>query len=164
MLRNQNPLSTKTHPHHRWRFYLLLALAVLVILLAPAALSAAEKGILSALDAQSRMTAGEILLVDVRSPQEWRQTGVPEGARQVTIHDPKGLPGFVAAMIAEVDGDLDAPVAMICARGNRSTVAQDALRQAGFTQVMNVREGMSGSAAGPGWLQRQLPTETCRTC
>ncbi len=164
MLRNQDPLSTKPHHHHRWRFYLLFAFAVLVILLAPAALSAAGGGALTAPAAQTKASAGEILLVDVRSPQEWRQTGIPQGARQVTIHHPKGLPGFVAAMIAEVGGDLDQPIAMICARGNRSTVAQDALRRAGFTEVMNVREGMIGSPAGPGWLQRQLPIEPCRTC
>ena len=33
------------------------------------------------------------------------------------------------------------------------------LEAQGFTQVFNVREGMAGSAAGPGWLRRGLPLQ-----
>ena len=59
---------------------------------------------------------------------------------------------------------LDRPIALICARGNRSTHAQRILRNAGFTRVYNIREGMFGSRDGPGWLSQTLPTEPCRTC
>jgi len=34
----------------------------------------------------------------------------------------------------------------------------------GFMQVYNVKEGMVGSAAGPGWLKRGLPVERCAQC
>jgi len=34
----------------------------------------------------------------------------------------------------------------------------------GFTQVYNVKEGMVGSTAGPGWLKRGLPVERCAQC
>ncbi len=58
----------------------------------------------------------------------------------------------------------DAPLAVICAAGTRSTVAAELLAKSGFTRVYDISEGMSGGAHGPGWLQRHLPTEPCKTC
>ncbi|MEM7168817.1 MAG: rhodanese-like domain-containing protein [Pseudomonadota bacterium] len=107
---------------------------------------------------------GDIILIDVRSPQEWQQTGVPAGARTVTIHDPDGLPGFVAAIQVELAGKSDKPIALICAAGNRSTMAQAALREAGFSRVLNVKEGLFGNDSGPGWIARDLPLEPCADC
>lgn len=113
----------------------------------------------------ARMEAGELTLIDVRSPAEWRGTGVPRGARTVTIHDPAGLAGFVAAATRAVNGQKDRPIAVICARGTRSSRAQRALRAAGFSNIVNVREGMLGNPVdGPGWLRRNLPVETCPNC
>ena len=120
--------------------------------------------VIAADQAMQLAAAGEIVVVDVRSPQEWRQTGVPAGARLVTIHQPDGLIGFIAAMGDALGEDRSRPVALICARGNRSSVASSALAQAGYTQVYNIREGMLGSPDGPGWLARGLPTNPCGTC
>jgi len=41
---------------------------------------------------------------------------------------------------------------------------QRVLTEAGFTQVYNVKEGMAGSAAGPGWIARGLPLQACERC
>jgi len=82
----------------------------------------------------------------------------------VTIHDPGGLPGFVEAVKAALGGDLKRPIAVICATGNRSTLAQRLLAKAGFTRVLNIKEGMLGGANGPGWLPRGLPVESCTAC
>ena len=120
--------------------------------------------VMTADEASVRVESGELVLIDVRSPQEWRQTGVPRGARRVTIHDPDGLKGFVDAMAAAVGGDLKKPIAVICARGNRSTIAQKALSEAGFTRVFNIREGFIGGPYGPGWVTRGLPVEPCPNC
>ncbi len=122
-------------------------------------------GELIAADQAMRLaTSGEIVVVDVRSPQEWQQTGVPAGARLVTIHQPDGLIGFIDAMGDALGEDRNRPIALICARGNRSSVASSALAQAGYTQVYNIREGMFGSPDGPGWLARGLPTDPCNIC
>jgi rhodanese-related sulfurtransferase len=71
---------------------------------------------------------------------------------------------FVQQILATVDGNKDAPIAIICRTGNRTTYVQKALQEQGFTQVYNVKEGMAGSAAGPGWVRRGLPVEACQTC
>ena len=111
-----------------------------------------------------RTESGEVGPSDGRSPEEWRQTGVPRGARRVTSHDPGGLKGVLKAMAAAVDGDLKKPIALICARGNRSTFAQKVLGEAGFTRVFNIREGFAGGPYGPGWVKRGLPVEPCPNC
>jgi rhodanese-related sulfurtransferase len=149
----------------------VLVLAVLIAVGMIAAPAVAQEtaqeavGELIAADRAMRLTmSGEIVVVDVRSPQEWQQTGVPAGARLVTIHQPDGLIGFINAMGDTLGEDRDRPIALICARGNRSSVASSALAQAGYTQVYNIREGMLGSPDGPGWLARGLPTDPCSTC
>ena len=149
----------------------VLVLTVLLVagpLVGPTAAQEAARDptgeVIAADQAMQLAAAGEIVVVDVRSPQEWRQTGVPAGARLVTIHQPDGLIGFIAAMGDALGEDRSRPVALICARGNRSSVASSALAQAGYTQVYNIREGMLGSPDGPGWLARGLPTNPCGTC
>ncbi len=144
---------------------LMAGLMVLMGTLALATAAAAgEGGVITADAAAERAAAGEILVIDVRSPREWRQTGVPKGSRRVTIHDPGGLPGFVEAVKVALGGDLKRPIAVICATGNRSTLAQRLLTKAGFTRVLNIKEGMLGGANGPGWLPRGLPVESCGAC
>ncbi len=150
----------------RWRGLVPAALLVLGLVWPAGQLQAQDTiaPIISADDALRLAESGQIVLVDVRSPQEWRQTGVPSGARTVTIHNPNGLVGFLEAMEGALGADPDQAIAVICARGNRSTLAQSALNEAGYTQVFNIREGMLGNIDGPGWLARGLPTDDCSGC
>ncbi len=120
----------------------------------------ASAGDLTAPDAWVQAKAGTLILIDVRSPGEWRQTGIPKGAKAITIHDPGGMAAFVAKVKAAVGDDRSVRIGLICAAGVRSHRAQAMLRLAGFTNVVNVREGMMGrSAESPGWLRRSLPTQ-----
>lgn len=97
--------------------------------------------------------AGRILLVDIRRPDEWDATGIPEGAVALDLR----RDDFAAAVLALAGGDPGRPVALICARGVRSDRAGAQLADAGLTRVVDVPEGMLGSSAGPGWLARGLP-------
>ena len=106
-----------------------------------------------------------MVLVDVRTPAEWKQTGVAPGAARISVTEhPQGESGFVAEVAALLGGDRSRPVALICRTGRRSALAERLLERSGFTQVYNVGEGMAGSSAGPGWLARGLPTEPCPSC
>ena len=96
---------------------------------------------------------GRVTLVDIRRPDEWADTGIPNGAVPIDMR----RDDFVDALLRAVDGDRTAPVALICARGVRSDRQSARLAEAGFTDVIDVPEGMLGSAAGPGWLERGLP-------
>ena len=113
---------------------------------------------MSAPDARAAAVSGRITLVDVRSPREWRRTGVPSGARAVTIHNRNGIEAFVAEVEKAVGGDKSKPIALICAGGVRSARALEILAAAGFSRIHDVSEGMLGRPdAGPGWLKRGLP-------
>ncbi len=96
---------------------------------------------------------GEILLVDIRTPNEWRASGVGEGAVPLDMR----REDFVSALGDLVDGDQGAAIALICARGVRSARLTNRLIEAGFTNIIDVPEGMLGSAAGPGWVRAGLP-------
>ena len=118
----------------------------------------ANDQILSAIEAFKRQTSNQIILIDIRSPQEWRQTGIAQGAKKITIHDPLGLTGFVSKIKASLRGNLDQPIALICAVGGRTTRAYQILKRADIKNVYTVREGMLGNVRdGPGWLKRGLP-------
>jgi len=125
---------------------------------------AGDRTIVSADKAFAMARDGQVTIVDVRSPTEWRQTGIPQGALTVTIHNPDGEQGFVAAMTEILGGDKNRPIALICASGNRSARAQQWLEAAGFSSVSNISEGMMGRGDAPGWLTRDLPTEKCKSC
>jgi rhodanese-related sulfurtransferase len=139
--------------------------AALAIGLAAVSLSGAEAvDALSAPEALAQARAGTIVLIDVRSPAEWRQTGVPAGAKTVTIHHPRGARGFLRDILKAAGGDKSRPIALICARGVRSSRAKRFLDANGFTNVRDVPEGMLGRGSRPGWLARKLPTTPCTTC
>ena len=96
---------------------------------------------------------GEIVLVDIRTPREWAQTGVPEGAHAIDMR----RDDFLAALSQVAGADKGRPIAVICARGVRSAWLSRALSDAGYTNIVDVPEGMLGSGAGPGWLKTGLP-------
>ncbi|MGB3690357.1 MAG: rhodanese-like domain-containing protein [Jannaschia helgolandensis] len=104
-------------------------------------------------EALDALRAGKIMLIDIRRPDEWMKTGVAEGARTLDLR----RDDFVEALTRMADGDLNRPVALICARGVRSDRTGTRLTDAGFTQIIDIPEGMLGSRAGPGWLERGLP-------
>lgn len=103
--------------------------------------------------AHAQAVAGQITLIDIRRPDEWARTGSGEGAVRLDLR----RDDFVSVLTTLVSGDLDAPIALICARGVRSARTTNQLVAAGFTNIIDVPEGMLGSAAGPGWLERGLP-------
>lgn len=91
------------------------------------------------------LLAEGVPLYDVRRPEEWRQTGVVEGSRKLTFVDAAGrpMPDFVPTFTAEVDKNK--PVIVICRTGNRTdSLARQLMEKMGYTQVYNVRQGISG--------------------
>lgn len=108
---------------------------------------------LSVREAFDQVASGEVLLVDIRTPTEWQRTGLPQGAVPLDMR----RPDFTTELLQLIGGAADRPVALICAGGVRSARLSLRLSEAGFTQIIDVPEGMFGSAAGPGWLNSKLP-------
>jgi rhodanese-related sulfurtransferase len=145
-------------------FRLSLAAIAAFIVFSGTACSRDSGPAISAPDAYAQAQAGKLTLIDVRRPDEWRKTGVAQGALRINMLHPQGDAGFVHQVSAEVGGDKDAPIGLLCRTGNRTTHVQRMLREAGFTRVYNIKEGMAGSSAGPGWVARGLPVAPCTNC
>ncbi|MEE4188783.1 MAG: rhodanese-like domain-containing protein [Roseobacter sp.] len=108
---------------------------------------------LSPPDVHKAALAGGVLLIDIRQPEEWALTGIGQGAVPLDMR----RPDFEQELSKLVQGDTTRPIALICARGVRSRRMAARMNAAGFTRIIDVPEGMLGSGAGPGWLQRGLP-------
>ncbi len=104
--------------------------------------------------AYEAVQAGEIILVDIRRPDEWLETKVGEGAIALDMREES----FVASLVALRQANPDKPIALICRTGRRSSYVTSALTGQGFPGLVDVSEGMVGGPNGPGWLKRGLPT------
>ena len=103
--------------------------------------------------AYAKALAGEIVLIDIRTPDEWAETGISDVALQNNLY----APDFVQKLLAIRDQNPATPLALICRSGSRSGNATGQLYQAGLTNVIDVVEGMGGSGVGPGYIARGLP-------
>ncbi|WP_424970855.1 rhodanese-like domain-containing protein [Dinoroseobacter sp. S76] len=108
--------------------------------------------VLSPPEALEAALSGEILLVDIRRPDEWDATGMPQGSIGIDMRRDDFLEAVLAARATPAQ-----PVAVICMRGVRSARVTRMFEAAGITSIIDVPEGMLGSLAGPGWLKRGLP-------
>jgi rhodanese-related sulfurtransferase len=130
-------------------------------------------GDITAADAWERLQADpKAQLVDVRTMAEWNFVGLPDLSslgRQVHCIEwqafPTGArnPGFVSEA-AQVLGDKNAPVLLLCRSGARSRAAAIALTEAGFAQAFNIAGGFEGDHDGEGhrgnrsgWKAENLP-------
>ncbi len=121
---------------------------------------------ISAPDALALVERNDLTIIDVRRPSEWRDTGLPVGAVGISIHNMIYLErsAFIDDVRDAVGGQTNRPIAVICAAGVRSARAQELLREAGFTAVVDINEGMLGNGHAPGWMARALPTVPCPNC
>ena len=113
-------------------------------------------GAISAEAAHRAAENGEITLLDIRTPGEWKATGAPKGAVRLNLYSKE----FGAKLTAMLQDPAQRPIAVLCATGRRSGYVMQQLRRLGLDKrVYNVAEGMKGSKAGPGWIARGLPVD-----
>ena len=139
---------------------LLVAISILFF-----SLSAAADD-LDAREAHSLSLSHGLIIVDIRRASEWRKTGMPATSHGISLQNflKKVRKDFTKDIMNLVDGDLQRPIALICATGGRSAYASEMLREAGFSEVYNIGEGMLGNGALPGWVARNLPIRECENC
>ena len=128
-------------------------LASLFLMALMASVGMADTSIKSAPVAAQELADGEIVLLDIRSPAEWRETGLAKGAWPVSMHTPE-FGNQLQDIFEKYRPD---QVALICATGGRTAHVIDVLAKNGITGVIDVSEGMHGNPSGPGWLARGMP-------
>ena len=101
------------------------------------------------LAARLREPGDELLVLDVRTPAEFAAGHVP-GARNIS-HDE--LPARLGEFAASKDQD----VVLYCRSGRRSQIAAQALREAGYTRLLQLQGDF------PGWEASGQPVERAAT-
>jgi rhodanese-related sulfurtransferase len=129
-----------------------LALALATPLFVQAAV-AQERATMSVREAHERTRSKGVILVDIRRPEEWADTGIAEGAIRLDMTSP-AFEARLASLRAENPGK---PIALICRTANRSRHLQDVLTRRGWTGLVDVRGGMLGDGRNTGWLTEGLP-------
>jgi rhodanese-related sulfurtransferase len=137
----------------RWTIALLFALCL-------AGAAQADGGVITISGEQlSHLLEQGAKLIDVRRPDEWRDTGIIAGSRLITAFDETGRfnPRFVAEISAAANRN--EPLVLICRSGNRSSkAAQWLIEQGGFNQVYNLTGGIRD------WLGAGKPVTPCTSC
>jgi len=93
----------------------------------------------------AKLMATGVPLIDIRTSQEWKQTGVVKGSRLLTFFDERGEadPAAWLESARSIVKPTD-PVIVICRTGNRTKEMSKFLSdQAGFAKVYNVKNGIA---------------------
>jgi rhodanese-related sulfurtransferase len=133
--------------------FALLLQTVLLTMLVSTTVAWAKPEILKAETAHQAALKGDIILVDIRTLEEWADTGIGDGAIALDMT----AKTFIKSLIALRTAQPNKQIAFICATGGRSGYLTRYLWKNGFQNTADVTEGMLGSRAGPGWLKAGLP-------
>jgi len=94
----------------------------------------------------------DVKLIDIRRPDEWKETGVIEGSILITAFDARG--GFVKSFSDDLKKHVqpDEQFMIICRTGNRTSVLANALvEQNGYKRVLNIQSGIVD------WIREKRP-------
>lgn len=107
---------------------------------------------LSAREAFEARQAGRMMLVDIRTPDEWADTGLPEGAIPFDV-DATAFDVRLAGLRLDNPGKR---IALIDRTGAQAVATVQKLGGRGWRDLIAVRGGMLGPS---GWLEEKLPVK-----
>jgi rhodanese-related sulfurtransferase len=109
------------------------------------------------IDAQQLETleAKGVPVIDIRTPGEWKQTGIIEGAHKMMFFTPKGDADLANWFydLGRLVKDKEQPFIIYCAHANRTKVLGKGLEQMGFKHVYELKGGIEN-----GWIKAGKPT------
>jgi len=88
--------------------------------------------------------------IDIRTPMEWKQTGIIKGAHKMMFFTPSGQPDLAGWFfeLGHLVKDKKEPILIYCAHANRSNVLGKGLSQMGFEHVYELKDGIEN-----GWIK-----------
>ena len=113
---------------------------------------------LSVREAREAQAAGRLILVDIRTSEEWADTGLPQGAIPIDMTS-SVFEAKLAGLRLDHPGK---PIAFICRTGNRSRELRGKLAARGWRDLIDVRGGLLGNPSDRGWLTEKLPVTAYR--
>jgi rhodanese-related sulfurtransferase len=100
-------------------------------------------GMVSATNLAAELVENPLILIDVRSDNEWNQ-GYIEGAQHIWINE-------FMSRVDELPADKDAPIVVYCGAGYRGGIAAVLMNLLGYTNVRNLSGGTGA------WVAAELP-------
>ena len=94
----------------------------------------------------AELERGQVVLVDLREPEERAQTGAIHGA----VHAPRGMLEFYAdpsSAYHRPEFDPAQRTILYCASGGRSALAVEALQQLGYSRIAHLDGGLKAWTA-----------------
>lgn len=143
---------------HAVIFSAILAILVVVAVLRPEAQTSQD--IISADQAYKMAQAGDLVIVDIRTPSEWRDTGIAEPALQLSMPASVNDSRFLAKFDAIKKDNPGKKIGIICATGGRTAWMRAELEKHGLGKTLDISEGMLGNQTGKGWIKRGLPVRS----
>jgi len=119
---------------------MLLATVGMIVAVATTAVAAQYKNI-DSLQAKALLDKGKVFLLDVRTPEEFRQARM-KGAVLIPIDQ-------IEKRLAEIPENR--PILVYCAVGSRSNAVAGFLAEKGYRDVYNMKDGIVG------WYRNNLP-------
>ena len=104
-----------------------------------------------------------LLIIDVRSKSEWKETGVIANAKLIQMYNATRTlrKEYVSEILDFIGDNKSIEVAIICHSGGRSSGTVKMLEEKGYYNISNIAEGMVGTNSKEGWINRGLPTIKC---
>ena len=129
-----------------------------LLMLLPLSLIAGFKSI----DAQTllKMQKAGIPVIDIRTPEEWRQRGIIKGAHLIMFFDNRGRPHAQEWLekLTQLVKSKETPVILYCAHANRSkAVGRWLSDKMGYQKVYKLQGGIEY-----GWRDEEMPVEEIR--
>ena len=102
-----------------------------------------------------KLMAKGYLTIDIRTPMEWKQTGIIKGAHKMMFFTPQGQPDLAGWFfeLGHLVKDEEQPILIYCAHANRSKALGEGLDRMGFKQVYELKGGIEN-----GWIKAGKPT------
>lgn len=102
------------------------------------------------------MKSKGVQIIDIRRVDEWKKTGIIEGAKMITFFDEKGnydIPKWLNEF-SQIVKDKDATFVIYCAHANRTKMVGNFLNQElGFKNVYELKGGINY-----GWIDKGMKT------
>ena len=101
-------------------------------------------------DTFAKLQAKGYPVIDIRTPMEWKQTGIIKGAHKMMFFTPNGQPDlanwfFELGHLVKSRKD---PILIYCAHANRTKALGQGLDQMGFENVYELKGGIEN-----GWIK-----------
>jgi rhodanese-related sulfurtransferase len=97
-----------------------------------------------------KLQAKGVPVIDIRTPGEWKETGIIKDAHKMMFFTPNGQPDLASWFfeLGHLVKDKKEPIIIYCAHANRTKSLGEGLTQMGFENVYELKDGIEN-----GWIK-----------